>query len=60
MSDDEDVDSVEYLDYIRSISPPGTGRDKSYKPDIWKRRVSDLSPHGKRRKLRDEGSKSYI
>ena len=26
MSDDEDADSMESLDYIRSISPPGKGR----------------------------------
>ena len=51
MSDDEDADSVESLDYIRSISPPGKERDESYKPDILNRRVSDLSPPGKRRKL---------
>ena len=55
--DDEDADSVETLDYIRSISPPGKERDESYKPDIWNRRVSDSSPPGKRRKLRDERSK---
>ena len=48
ISDDEDADSVESLDYIRSISPPGKERDDSYKPDIWYRRVSDLSPTGKR------------
>ena len=56
MSDDKDADSVESLDYIRSINPPCKGRklrDESYKPDIWNRRVeiSDLSPPGKRRKL---------
>ena len=60
MSDDEDADSVESLDYIRSISPPGKERDESYKPDILNRRVSDLSPPGKRRKLRDERSKHDI
>ena len=38
MSDDENANSVS-LDYIRSISPPGKGRDKSYKQDIWNRRV---------------------
>ena len=49
MSDDEDADSVESLDYIRSISLRGQGGDESYKPDIWNRRVeiSDLSPPGK-------------
>ena len=57
MSDDEDADSVESLDYIRFISPPGKARDESYKPDTWNRRVSDLSPLGKRRNLRDERSK---
>ena len=57
MSDDEDADSVESLDYIGSISPPGKERDESYKPDTWNRRVSDLSPLGKRRNLRDERSK---
>ena len=46
-SDDEDADSVDSLDYIRSISPPGKERDESYKLDIWNRRVSDLSPPGK-------------
>ena len=60
ISDDEDADSVESLDYIRSISPPDKERDESYKPDIWNRRVSDLSPPGKRRKQRDERSKLYI
>ena len=50
MSDDNDADSVESLDYIPSISPQGKGRklrDESYKPDIWNRRVeiSDLSLH---------------
>ena len=60
ISDDEDADSVESLDYIRSISPPGKERDESYKPDIWNRRVSDLSPPGKWRKLRDERSKPDI
>ena len=52
ISDNEDADSVESLDYIRSISPPDKERDENYKPDIWNRRVSDLSPPGKRRKLR--------
>ena len=56
ISDDENADSVESLDYIRFISPPDKERDESYKPDIWNRRVSDLSPPGKRRKLRDERS----
>ena len=56
ISDDEDADSVESLDYIRSISPTGKERDESYKPDIWNTRVSDLSPPGKLRKLRDERS----
>ena len=60
ISDDEDADSVESLDYIRSISPPGEDRDKSYKPDICNRRVSKLSPPGKQRKVRDEGSKPDI
>ena len=60
MSDDEDTDSVESLDYIRSISPPGKERDESYKPDKWNRRESDLSPLGKRRKLRDELSNTPI
>ena len=60
ISDDEDADSVESLDYIRSISPPGKERDESYKPDIWNTRVSDLSPPGKLRKLRDEGTKPDI
>ena len=60
ISDDEDADSVESLDYIRSISPPDKERDESYKPDIWNRRVSDLSPPGKRRKQRDERSKLDI
>ena len=60
ISDDEDADSVESLDYIPSISPPNKERDESYIPDIWDRRVSDLSPQGKRRKLRDERSKPYI
>ena len=44
ISDDEDADSVESLDYIRSISPPDKERDESYKPDIWNRRVSDFKP----------------
>ena len=57
MSDDEDADSVESLDYIRSISPPCKERDESFKLDTWNRRVSDLSPLGKRRNLRDECSK---
>ena len=48
------------LDYICSISPPGKERYEIYKPDIWDRRVSDLSPPGKRRKLRDERSKPDI
>ena len=60
ISDDEDADSVESLDYIRSISPPDKERDESYKPYIWNRRVSDLSPPGKRRKQRDERSKLDI
>ena len=61
MSDDEDADSVESLDYIRSISPPDKERDESYKQDfIWNRRLSDLSPPGKRRKLRDARSKPDI
>ena len=60
ISDDEDADSVESLDYIRSISPPDKERDERYKPDIWNRRVSNLSPPSKRRKLRDERSKPYI
>ena len=46
ISDDEDADSVESLDYIRSISPPDNERDESYKPDIWNRRVNNLSPPG--------------
>ena len=60
ISDDEDADSVESLDYIRSICPPDKERDESYKADILNRRVSDLSPPGKRRKLRDERSKPDI
>ena len=60
ISDDEDADSVESLDYIRSIRPQDKERDESYKPDIWNRRVSDLSPPGKQRKLRDEHSKPDI
>ena len=32
MSDDEDANSNESLDYIRSISP--LGKDESYKRDI--------------------------
>ena len=60
MSDDEDADSVESLDYIHSISTPGKERYESYKPDIWNRRVSDLSPPGKRKKVRDERSKPDI
>ena len=60
MSDDEDTDSVESLDYIRSISPPGKERDESYKQDIYNRRVNNLSPLGKHRKLRDERSKPDI
>ena len=60
MSDDEESDSVESPDYIHSISPPGKERDESYKPDILNRRVSDLSPPGKRRKLIDERSKQDI
>ena len=51
---------METLDYILSISPPGKERDESYKPDIWNRRVSDLSPPGKRRKLKDECFKPNI
>ena len=64
MSDDEDANSVESLDYIRSISPPG--KDERYKRDIGNRRIesldytSDLSPPGKRRKLRIERSKPDI
>ena len=46
ISDDEDADSVESLDYIRSISPPDKERDEGYKQDILNRRVSDLSPQG--------------
>ena len=38
----------------------GKERDESYKPDIWNRRVSDLCPPGKQRKLRDERSKPDI
>ena len=60
MSDDEDADTGKSLDCICSISHPGKGKDESYKTDIWKRRVSALSQPGKRRKLRDERSKSYI
>ena len=60
VSDDEDADSVESLDYISSISPPDKDRDESYKLDIWNRRVRDFSPPGKRRKLRDERSKPDI
>ena len=60
ISDDEDADSVESLDYIRNISPPDKEKDESYEPHIWNRRVSDLSPPGKRRKLRDELSKPDI
>ena len=59
-SDDKDANSVDSLDYIHSISPPGKERDESYKPNIWYRRVSNLSPPGKRRKLRDERSKPDI
>ena len=59
-SDDEDADSVESLDYICYFCPPDKERYESYKPDIWNRRVSDLSPPGKRRKLRDEHSKPDI
>ena len=51
---------MESLDYIRSISPPDKERDESYKPYIWNRRVSDLSPPGKGRKQRDERSKLDI
>ena len=51
---------MESLDYIPSISPPDKERDESYKPDIYNRRVSELSPPGKRRKLRDERSKLDI
>ena len=56
MSDDEYANSVESLDYICSISPPGKGRKQryeTYKQDIWNRRVesldyiSDLSPPSK-------------
>ena len=42
MSDDEYANSVEFLDYICSVSPPGKGRkqsDESYKQDIWNMRV---------------------
>ena len=60
ISDDEDADSVESLDYIRSISPRDKENDESYKPNIWNRGVSDLSPPGKRRKLGDECSKPNI
>ena len=60
ISDDEDADRVMSLDYICSISPPGKERDESYKPDIWNTRISDLSPPGKQRKLRDKRSKPYI
>ena len=35
ISEDEDTDSVESLDYIRSISPSDKERDESYKPDIY-------------------------
>ena len=48
---------MESLDYIRYISPLGKERDESYKPDIWHKRVSNLSPPGKRSKLRHERSK---
>ena len=64
MSDDEDANSVESLDCIRSISPPT--KDESYKRDIWNRIVEsldytrDLSPPGKRRKLRMDRSKPDI
>ena len=63
-SEDEDANSVESLDYIRSISPPG--KDESYKRDIWNRRVEsldytrDLRPPTNRRKLRIERSKPDI
>ena len=60
ISDDENADSVESLDYICSISPTDKERNKSYEPDIWNRRVSDLSPPGKLRKLRDERSEQEI
>ena len=40
MSDDEDANSMEYLDCIRSISPPD--KDVSYKRDIWNRRMESL------------------
>ena len=64
MSDDEDANSSESLDNVRSINPPC--KDESYKRDIWNRRVefldykSDLSPPIKRRKLRIERSKPHI
>ena len=64
MSEDEDANSVESLDYIRSINP--LCKDESYKRDIWNRRVesldytSDLSPPCKRRILRIERSKPHI
>ena len=64
MSDDEVANSVESRNDTPSISPPG--KDESYKRDIWNRRVdsldhmSDLSPHGKQRKLRITRSKPDI
>ena len=56
MSDDEDTNSLESLDYMRSISSSGKGRklrNESYKQDIRNRRVesldytSDFSPPSK-------------
>ena len=56
MSDDEDTNSLESLDYKRSISSSGKGRklrNESYKQDIRNRRVesldytSDFSPPSK-------------
>ena len=45
---------------MTEISPTDKERDESYKQDIWNRRVSYLSPPGKRRKQRDERSKLDI
>ena len=44
LSDDEDASSVESLDYINDLGPPGKRRklrDASSRPDIWNRRFQN-------------------
>ena len=44
LSDDEDASSVESLDYINDLGPPGNRRklrDARSRPDIWNRRFQN-------------------